>query len=204
MLVTVDVYSSLSRKALAYFTATYGEQSSHRLTEWQDTIDGAAHLSEKARALEANAHFNQYEWKSDLEHWGKRDYWATPFEMIGTNAGDCEDYCIGKYFMLAELSVAREKLLMTYVRAPRLRETHMVLAYYPSRNADPYILDNLTSEVRRGSERLDLIPVYSFNADGLWKAVQRRRGRRVGGANQLKMWRRVVDKMKAEGYDTGS
>ena len=54
MLVTVDVYSSLSRKALAYFTATYGEQSSHRLTEWQDTIDGAAHLSEKARALEAN------------------------------------------------------------------------------------------------------------------------------------------------------
>ena len=28
--------------------------------------------------------------------------------MIGTNAGDCEDYCIGKYFMLAELSVARE------------------------------------------------------------------------------------------------
>ena len=52
MLVTVDVYSSLSRKALAYFTATYG-QSSHRLTEWQDTIDGAAHLSEKARALEA-------------------------------------------------------------------------------------------------------------------------------------------------------
>ena len=67
----------------------------------------------------------------------------------------------------------------------------------PLGNADPYILDNLTSEVRRGSERLDLIPVYSFNADGLWKAVQRRRGRRVGGANQLKMWRRVVDKMKA-------
>lgn len=67
MLVTVDVYSSLSRKALAYFTATYGEQSSHRLTEWRDTIDGAAHLSEKARALEANAYFNQYEWKSDLE-----------------------------------------------------------------------------------------------------------------------------------------
>ena len=60
-------------------------------------------------------------WISDDEHWGKRDYWATPIEMLATNGGDCEDFSIAKYLTLTQLRVPSDKLRITYVRAPRLR-----------------------------------------------------------------------------------
>ena len=51
----------------------------------------------------ANDFFNALPWISDDEHWGKRDYWATPIEMLATNGGDCEDFSIGKYLTLTQL-----------------------------------------------------------------------------------------------------
>ena len=78
----------------------------------------------------ANDFFNAPPWISDDEHWGKRDYWATPIEMLATNGGDCEDFSIGKYLTLTQWRVPSDKLRITYVRAPRLRQAHRVLAYY--------------------------------------------------------------------------
>jgi hypothetical protein len=75
----------------------------------------------------------------------------------------------------------------------------MVLAYYPTPSADPLILDNDNQTIMRGSERTDLIPVYSFNGDGLWLAVQRSLGRRVRDASTLAQWRGLLERMEKEG-----
>lgn len=191
--------SRLSEEVIRSFNMTYGKEATRRLNEWQKVMQTNVSSSGEVKREAANDYFNQIPWVTDDEHWGQADYWATPLEVIGTNGGDCEDYSISKYFTLLELEVPRERLLITYVRAPALNQTHMVLAYYPTPDADPLILDNYNKTILRGSERTDLIPVYSFNGDGLWLAVQRSLGRRVSDASTLAQWRGLLERMEKEG-----
>ncbi len=191
--------SRLSDEAIRSFKMTYGREATQRLMDWQKVMQTNVASPDELKRKAANDYFNQIPWLTDDEHWGQADYWATPLEMIGTNGGDCEDYSISKYFTLLELQVPKERLLITYVRAPVLKQTHMVLAYYPTPDADPLILDNYNQTIMRGSERTDLIPVYSFNGDGLWLAVQRSLGRRVSDSSTLAQWRSLLKRMEQEG-----
>ena len=191
--------SRLSEEVIRSFNMAYGKEATQRLFEWQKVMQTNVSGSGEVKRKAANDYFNRIPWVTDDEHWGQADYWATPLEVIGTNGGDCEDYSISKYFTLLELEVPRERLLITYVRAPALNQTHMVLAYYPTPDADPLILDNYNKTILRGSERTDLIPVYSFNGDGLWLAVQRSLGRRVSDASTLAQWRGLLERMEKEG-----
>lgn len=189
---------ALGEEFVEAFARRYGEPAKERLLDWQTLMSVNRTSAGGTKREVTNEFFNRIPWLDDAEHWGQADYWATPMEMIGTNGGDCEDYSIAKYFTLIEMDVPGAQLLITYVRAPALTQSHMVLAYYPTPDADPLILDNLIGEIRRGSERPDLIPVYSFNGDGLWVAVQRSLGRNVGDASRLAQWRDVLRRMEAE------
>jgi len=142
-----------------------------------------------------NDFYNQIPYFTDLEHWGVDDYWATPVEFVASFGGDCEDYAIAKYMTLKDLGIPIERLRITYVRAINIGETHMVLAYYPTPDADPWILDNLIPEIKLGSQRKDLVPVYSFNDDDLWLANGTAR---KGGATTVRLWKDVIDKMIKE------
>jgi predicted transglutaminase-like cysteine proteinase len=104
---------------------------------------------------------------SDSEHWGQDDYWATPAEFIASNGGDCEDFVIAKYFALREAGVPAEKLRLTYVKSFQAGkiENHMVLAFYPTPKAEPFLLDNLMPQLLLASKRHDLLPVYEFNGE---------------------------------------
>ena len=184
--------------AIELFADQYGRRARARLLEWDQVMSTGVEAPGEEKRRRVNEFFNRIPWLPDQDHWAKQDYWATPLEMLGTNGGDCEDYSIAKFFTLTELRVPGEQLLITYVRAPALNQTRMVLAYYATPDADPLILDNLINEVRRGSERPDLIPVYSFNAKGLWMAVEQGRGRRVGASERIHMWREVTRRMLAE------
>ena len=188
----------LNDEFLAVFSQRYGEAAKVRALGWQRLVLKYESDSDDMKRARTNEFFNRIPWLTDAEHWGKADYWATPMEMLGTNGGDCEDYSIAKYFTLIEMNIPGAKLLITYVRATTLKQSHMVLAYYSAPDSDPLILDNLVGEIRRGSERPDLIPVYSFNVDGLWVAVQRSLGRNVGDASLLAQWRDVLRRMESE------
>ena len=114
--------------------------------------------------------------------WGQPDYWATPLESLGKGAGDCEDYVIGKYFSLLAMGVPANKLRFIYVRAriggpaSSSQVAHMVLGYYETPNAVPLVLDSLISTILPATQRRDLTPVFSFNADGsMWMASPPRR-----------------------------
>ncbi len=144
--------------------------------------------SEKEKVEYVNDYFNQIPYYSDLKHWKKKDYWATPFEKITTDGGDCEDYSIAKYYTLRELGVDDKKLRMMYVKAIKWGEAHMVLTYYPKANDIPLVLDNINKKLLPATQRKDLVPVYSFNGDGLWIAKAKGSGKRVGNSSKLNLW----------------
>ena len=142
-----------------------------RLSNWQQLLQNGSGLNEPAK-LEAVNHLinGSIAYVSDRQAWGQNDYWATPEETLKLGQGDCEDFAIAKYFGLIKLGVAVERLRLTYVKALGRNSAHMVLAYYPSPNAQPLILDNLNSQVLPAAARRDLLPVYSFNAQGIYLA----------------------------------
>ncbi len=182
------------------FKTRYGQPATERLLSWEQLMLTYADSDRHSKLKRINDFFNRIKWLADQEVWGSRDYWATPLEMIGKNAGDCEDYSIAKYVSLLRMGIEQKKLRITYVRAPRLRQTHMVLAYYSTPDAEPLILDNLNKRILPASQRGDLIPVYSFNTSGLWTAGAPGTVRRVGGSSRLAAWRDVSMRMRREGF----
>lgn len=164
-------------------------------------IGEAAAQDEESRLKSVNAFFNrQILYRDDREVWGVVDYWASPLETLGKGQGDCEDFAIGKYFSLLAAGVPSVKMRLVYVRAQigAIIQAHMVLAYYPEPDAEPLILDNLLTDIRPASRRPDLIPVFSFNAEGLWQGVA---GASAGDPSaRLSRWREVLVKAKAEGW----
>ena len=135
----------------------------------------------------------------DKNHWGKKDYWATPFEFMGTGAGDCEDYAIAKYFTLRKLGIPENKLRITYVKYLKKRskseQAHMVLTYYHKANSTPVVLDNIIKRLKLASKRTDLKPIYSFNAQGLWKAKNKGKSSQRVGKNNLKSWKNLISRI---------
>ena len=179
---------------LSYVENKWGHDALPRLTVWQRLVRDNKAVAANGLPL-VNGFFNQIPYLSDQRHWRAEDYWASPVEMLGSFAGDCEDYSIGKYLSLKEIGVPVEKLRITYVRALELGESHMVLAYYPTPDADPLILDNIKGDIRPASQRTDLEPVYGFNDDDLWTAAG---NARKGGASNVRLWRELLQKLAKE------
>jgi len=172
--ITLAEYSAIiSDKLLHYIQQKYGTSAEKRVVKWQDIMRNNKNDSDWGKLNMVNNFFNKIPYETDLDHWKKYDYWATPIEMIATNGGDCEDYAIGKYFTLRELGIPIEKLRISYVIELTVNQPHMVLAYYETPDSDPLILDNIKGRITPASGREDLQPVYSFNGDGLWTAQER-------------------------------
>lgn len=190
---------TLSKEAIAKVGQEYGEYARQRVVYWQELIHTASALSDIQKLRRVNNFFNALEFVNDIDHWGKTDYWATPLETLVSNGGDCEDFSIAKYFTLIEMGIPAEKMRLTYVKALRLNQAHMVLTYFPSPDVDPLVLDNLDKEIQPAAMRDDLLPVYSFNGDGLWLAKkQLNDSTQVGHANRLAPWRELIARISDE------
>lgn len=185
----------LSEELLNKVSAKYGDDASARLNSLAQLIDKNATLGDTEKVRIVNDFFNQVPYYRDIQHWKQNDYWATPIEKLATNGGDCEDYSIAKYYTLRELGIDEKKLRIMYVKAIEWNEAHMVLTYYPEPSFPPLVLDNLKPELKSADKRKDLIPVYSFNANGLYLAKAQGTGKRVGGPEKLKLWTSMMKKM---------
>jgi len=185
----------------------YGSNAEETLRAWRAMIEAGKPLPERERLEMVNAFFNNNVlFEDDRIVWKQADYWATPLETLGRGEGDCEDYSIGKYVTLGLLGVPIEKLRITYVRAELglpgsgISQAHMVLAYYPTPDGEPLVLDNLVSELRPASRRPDLRPVFGFNSQGLWVAGSR--GPSAADPNaRLSRWRDLLSRMSADGLN---
>jgi predicted transglutaminase-like cysteine proteinase len=173
----------------------YGTDARNRLLEWETLISEDKSESDIEKLEKVNRFFNQLEFVDDIDHWGEKDYWATPVEFLASHGGDCEDFSIAKYFTLQAMGVPEEKLNLTYVKALQYNVHHMVLTYFSTPGTEPLVLDNIVGIIKPASERTDLIPIYSFNGTGLWLAKQRGRGKLAGGSSRLQRWQDLLDRM---------
>ena len=195
-------------RLLVTLTQRWGAGPVPKFHAWRALIAATGTAQEAEKLKRANDFFNrQMQFGDDMVVWGQQDYWATPMESIGKGAGDCEDFAIAKYFTLREMGVANDKLRLVYVRAKTgasdtaPTQAHMVLAYYPQPDSDPLVLDNLIGEIRPAARRPDLVPVFSFNSDGVFNGVSARDNNPVAGVGRLSRWEDLLKRARAEGFE---
>ena len=172
---------------------------------WEDMIVSHKDVPTIQKVRAVNDFFNNnIRWKGDYEIYKQKDYWASPLETLSHGMGDCEDFAIAKYATLALMGIPPSSLRMVYVTAAYQGEdlAHMVLAWYPSPQELPLILDNLERTLMPAGERNDLKAVFSFNADDLWV------GDRIISTGQqptarISRWNEVVLRIRAEGFTYG-
>ncbi|WP_026960470.1 transglutaminase-like cysteine peptidase [Aliagarivorans taiwanensis] len=166
----------------------YGQRAEQRVRSWRQLVSEGLDWSEQQKLERVNAFFNQLQFLDDIDVWGQEDYWATPVEFLGANAGDCDDFSIGKYFTLRELGIDDSKMRLVYVNALEYQQFHMVVAYYATPSSEPVILDNINPTILPAGRRGDLQPIYSFNGEHLWLMKEKGRGQLAGKASRLKLW----------------
>ena len=180
----------------------FGVRGEEAVLDWRETMQGAHHESVYRQLEVINTFFNDtIHWDDDLLIWGEKDYWATPLESLGERAGDCDDYSIAKYVSLVMLGIPAEQLRITYVKATLpngFTQAHMVLAYYPSPNGVPLILDNMNPDLLPASQRQDLSPVFSFNSLGVWVGNNSTPAADNPQA-RISRWRDVLTRLQNEG-----
>lgn len=105
--------------------------------------------------------------KSDLEVYGKRDYWTIPTNGMG----DCEDYVLMKRAKLLASGFGASQLLITMVR--NRGEAHIVLTVRTDRG--DYVLDNLRDDIRpvEGTGYY-YVKMQAPNHSGRWIAISGR------------------------------
>jgi predicted transglutaminase-like cysteine proteinase len=189
---------TLAKSPIPSTTALADTQSAARLLSWESLLQNAVHGDEQALLKQVNGFINRsVRFVSDQQAWGVEDYWATPMETLTQGMGDCEDFAIAKYFSLVRMGVPSEKLRLTFVKALKQNQAHMVLAYYASPDAQPLILDNLDAQIRPASELSDLLPVYAFNDLGVFLA---KAPQRISQPPQfLSRWSELSERAMADG-----
>ncbi|MBB5018220.1 putative transglutaminase-like cysteine proteinase [Chitinivorax tropicus] len=182
----------------------FGKATSHVMADLRQMLIDTKPAPELDKLQRANEFFNRrLRFVDDKVLWGRDDYWATPVETLGKGGGDCEDFSIAKYFALRSLDVAESKLRLVYVKArvgggnSTTFQAHMVLAYYAQPDAEPLVLDNLIGDIRPASRRPDLLPVFSFNGEGMWVG----NGGQPQPIDRLSRWKELLLRMHAEGSD---
>ncbi len=213
LICSVFVKNSFSRipdiiridKFVAFVSSQYSSVSIARAEQYRLFLNDHHYASELDMVHAVNAFFHQHiTYATDQELYGLSDYWASPAELLGAGRGDCEDWAIAKYITLRQLRIDDTKLRLIYVRArlgalgSPLSQAHMVLAYYPTAESEPLILDSLITAVLPASQRDDLTPVFSFNAEGLWAGQSEMRSTQSPRA-RLSRWRDLLERLPNEG-----
>jgi len=185
---------------------TYGinPETQLRLEQWKSLIDTGSQWSDIKKLTSVNDFINQFNFVDDIDHWKQEDYWATPLQTLVTKGGDCEDFAIAKYFTLSAMGLDEDKMRLTYVKALTINKAHMVVSYFEHTNSEPLVLDNLNTNIVPASQRQDLLPVYSFNGEGLWLAKREQSGQYVDDANRLSLWQELLQTMDVEAADENS
>jgi len=198
-IINLYALDSFDAKTISEVKSKYGQRAYMRLEAWDKMLNKSKEVKTLNKLKLINDFFNKIKYQTDMRHWHKSDYWATPVEFAGTAAGDCEDYAIAKYFALLKVGIPQEKLRIAYVKLLRKRtrfeEAHMVLSYYHKANSTPIILDNVNKRLKLVSKRKDLKLIYSFNASGLYKSKNVGKKQTKVGANKLYKWKNLIDKL---------
>ena len=197
--LSAKIVYTIDEKTLHTAEVVYGKKAKERLINLVKLLNKIDKYTEHQKLKEINNFFNKVKYNTDMNVWHVRDYWATREEFLDKGEGDCEDYVIAKYFSLRQLGISENKIFLTYVKAIKYRESHMVLTYFINRKAIPLVLDNINHKILPSTKRRDLRPLFSFNGEKIYMAKQRGLGRVVPqGKINLKQWSNLILKIKRE------
>jgi len=187
----------VDKTVLESMQKTYGQNAKVRFENLVSLLNQLSTQNKPTQLESINDFFNDLNFESDMVVWKQEDYWASRDEFIGMNRGDCEDYSIAKYFSLQQLGFSDSEIYITYVKAIKYRQSHMVLSYFKTPSAMPLILDNINKEVLPASKRDDLVPIFSFNGKEIYMAKQRSLGKIIPqGKINLTQWTDLILKIK--------
>jgi predicted transglutaminase-like cysteine proteinase len=148
----------------------YGPSAKNRFISIQkDLLEKYKGADEITKLNAVNNWVNNLHYASDRMVYGVNDYWATLYEFVGKDKGDCEDYTIAKYYILKAMGIDPHKMKFTYVIYKNRRGglvAHMVLSYLkkpnPKSKADILILGNNNPKVLPATMRPDLIKMIKM------------------------------------------
>lgn len=193
---------AVSEKVFQYIADQYGAHAEKRMRYLKRIIHDNHQLPIDKKLVLVNRTMNRLPWIADATHWKQADYWATPLETIATFGGDCEDIAIAKWVVLNMMGVSNDHLRLAYVVVKKTGEKHMVLLYVTNPQMSPdkwnvMVLDNLVPEVKKGSQRRDLIAVFVTDARGNVALIaDNGKERKVKGGLQQRRMRRLEDLKK--------
>lgn len=161
-LITSDLINRAGRK--------YGSQAKNRFVYIKnELLHKIKNKSDLVKLNFVNTKYNKIKYMSDKRLYNQDDYWATLYQFVGKNGGDCEDYVIAKYYTLKALGVDPHKMKFLYVvykKRNGKRKSHMVLAYLkranPKGRDDYLILDNNNRLVLPASKRANIIKIIGM------------------------------------------
>jgi len=116
---------------------------------------------------------------SDEVQWGVPDHWSAPFETLGSNRGDCEDYAIVKYVALLEAGLSEHDVSIVIVRNILPDEDHAEVAVRV--DGRWLLLDNRTLTLVRDTNVTRAIPKYVLDHDGVRRFIRSIRIRQANG-----------------------
>ena len=147
----------------------YGTFAKNRFVALNNLLKKLENADTKTKLEKINDFFNGVKYGDDKDIYGIADYWASPYEFLARDKGDCEDYAIAKFFALKHLGIPSSKIFLTYVRLDGAKDAHMILSYFETPSSEPLILDSIRKIIFPASQRTDLKPIYNFNPDILDK-----------------------------------
>ena len=166
----------VTQKLIKRVVKKYDIFAKKRFLYLQKMVQDEKSVDDFSKLKAVNQFFNDVRYRSDMKVYHRKDYWATPWEFLAKDMGDCEDYVISKYFALKYLGINPRKMFFTYVKSTKFKASHMVLTYFKTPRSEPLILDNNNRRIFPASKRRDLIPIYNFNGDTLYK--KKRKGKK--------------------------
>lgn len=164
--VTLQSFVLVTSNIINRVGGKYGKETKNRFLLLKSIIDENRSSDDFKKLKAINSFFNQVTYSSDKAVWGRKDYWATPYEFLSKDRGDSEDFVFAKYFILVnDLKIDSKKFFFTYVKSLKKNVSYMVLTYYKSKKSMPYILDSINYKVLPANKRQDIAPIYSFSAN---------------------------------------
>jgi len=134
-------------------------QTINRIYNFKMFFEKAVDFNEIKKLNRVNYYINRIIGKSD-----ETNEWITPKEFLIRGRGDCEDYCLTKYFALKKLNMDINRIYPSVVKVRGSKGYHMVLLYKKDNNF--LVLDNLSWKMLPLEKRTNLEFYYAFNEKG--------------------------------------
>ncbi|WP_170167551.1 transglutaminase-like cysteine peptidase [Amphritea balenae] len=179
----------------AYLTS---DSASLRLSQWRNLIRMKHRFRAETDIVAVVDDFiNKAKYQPDEQRLNGQDYWAAPKEFVAAGRGDCEDFAIAKLFTLQAMGVPVKRLRLVFTLLKGEKTRHLVLLYSPEDGSEPWVLDNLTTNIRVVSQRTDLQPVFSFTPKKIWMMKGWQQTVELSRPLNLPKWTRITRNWQA-------